>query len=179
LRRWCGWSAACNIQLTRGGAEVPPVSNQLETTMRAPRLATFLLPALLFTGCVGVQSSTRTWSEPGTAPQDERVWYGRVAQISETVEAYRGDPVAGAAAGAVIGGVLGSAMTQGHGGGLFGAMAGAMIGADASRGGETRWFYDVTVRYDEGSLRTYRYEGQVPFRVGDQVMLSARGLSRL
>jgi outer membrane lipoprotein SlyB len=147
--------------------------------MRAPRLATLLLPALLFTGCVGVRSTTRTWSEDGTAPAEEQVWYGRVAQIAETVEAYRGDPVAGAAAGAVVGGVLGSAMTRGHGGGLFGALAGAMIGADASRGGETRWLYDVTVRYDEGSLRTYRYQGQVPFRVGDQVVLSSRGLARL
>ncbi len=147
--------------------------------MRATRLATLLLPVLLLSGCVGVRSTTRTWSEDGTAQPEEQVWYGRVAQISETVEAYQGDPVAGAAAGAVIGGVLGSAMTRGHGGGIFGAMAGAMIGADASRGGETRWFYDVTVRYDEGSLRTYRYRGQVPFRVGDQVMLSPRGLARL
>jgi outer membrane lipoprotein SlyB len=149
--------------------------------MRASRFATLLLPALLFTGCIGVRSTTRTWAEDGTAPAEEQVWYGRVAQITETVEAYRGDPVAGAAAGAVVGGVLGSAMTHGHGGGggLFGALAGAMIGADASRGGETRWLYDVTVRYDEGSLRTYRYQGQVPFRVGDQVVLSARGLARL
>jgi outer membrane lipoprotein SlyB len=155
------------------------VFNQQETTMRAPRLASLLLPALLFTGCVGVQSTTRTWSEDGTTPPEEQVWYGRVAQITETVEAWRGDPAAGAVAGAVIGGVLGSAMTHGHGGGLFGALAGAMIGADASRGGETRWFYDVTVRYDEGSLRTYRYGGQVPFRVGDLVVLSSRGLARL
>jgi outer membrane lipoprotein SlyB len=149
--------------------------------MNAPRLATLLLPVLLISGCVGVQSTTRTWSEDGAAPANEQVWYGRVAQISETVEASRGDPVAGAAAGAVIGGVLGSTMSRGHGGGggLFGALAGAMIGADASRGGETRFFYDVTVRYDEGSLRTYRYQGQVPFRVGDPVVLSPRGLARL
>jgi outer membrane lipoprotein SlyB len=158
-----------------------PVLNLQETTMRPARLATLLLPVLLISGCVGVQSTTRTWSEEGAAPGEEQLWYGRVAQISETVEGSRGDPVAGAAAGAVIGGVLGSTMSRGHGGGggLFGALAGAMIGADASRGGETRFFYDVTVRYDEGSLRTYRYQGQVPFRVGDPVVLSPRGLARL
>jgi outer membrane lipoprotein SlyB len=162
-----------------GLRRAPPLLNLLETTMRASRSAILLLPVLLISGCVGVQSTTRTWSEEGTAPANEQVWYGRVARISETVEDLRGDPVGGAAAGAVVGGVLGSAMSRGHGGGLFGAVAGAMIGADASRGGETRYLYDVTVRYDEGSLRTYRYQGQVPFRVGDPVVLSSRGLARL
>jgi outer membrane lipoprotein SlyB len=149
--------------------------------MTLTRLATFLLPALLTTGCVGVQTTTRTLSDqPGQDEQREQVWYGRVVTISETVEDYRGDPAAGAVAGAVVGGVLGSAMTHGHGGGggLVGMLAGAMIGANASSGGERYWFYDVTVRYDDGSLRTYRYSGQVPFRVGDAVFFSSRGLSR-
>jgi len=148
--------------------------------MTNPRRATLLtLLALLGTGCVGVQSTTRTWSDqPAPAPQ-EQVWYGRVSQISETVEEQRGDPAAGAVAGAVVGGLLGSAMTHGHGGGLFGAMTGAMIGANASQGSGARWFYDVTVRYEDGSLRTYRYAGQTPFRVGDEVMLSSHGLARI
>ena len=146
--------------------------------MITTRLA-LLLPTLLVAGCVGVQSTTRTWNEEqGQAPTGQ-VWYGRVTQISETVQEFRGDPVAGAATGAVVGGLLGSAMSGGHGGGgVFGAVAGAMIGADASRGAPPRWSYDVTVRYDDGSLRTYRYEGQVPFRVGDAVVLTSRGLSR-
>ena len=148
--------------------------------MTTNRLATLLLvPVLLGTGCVGVQSTSRTWSEDQQLQQqDEQVWYGRVTQVRETVDQYRGDPAAGAVAGAVVGGVVGSAMTRGHGGGFFGAIAGAMIGADASRGGETRWRYDVTVRYDDGSLRTYFYDGWTPFRVGDEVVLSSRGLSR-
>ena len=146
--------------------------------MTLTRVATFLLPALLATGCVGVRTTTRTWSEDQGPDQREQIWYGWVTTISETVEDYRGDPAAGAVVGAVVGGVVGSAMTHGHGGGFMGAIAGAMIGANASSGGETRRFYDVTVRYDEGSLRTYRYIGQVPFRVGDPVMLSSHGLTR-
>jgi len=148
--------------------------------MTTTRLAIFLsLPVLLGTGCVGVQSTTRTWSEEPTAAPQEQVWYGRVSQISETVVEQRGDPAAGAVAGAVVGGLIGSAMTNGHGGGLFGAMTGAMIGANASQGSGARWFYDVTVRYEDGSLRTYRYVGQTPFRVGDEVMLTSRGLARI
>jgi outer membrane lipoprotein SlyB len=144
--------------------------------MTTTRLASLLLvPALLATGCVGVRTQTRTWNDQ--APQQEQVWYGRVAQIRETVEEYRGDPGAGAVAGAVVGGVVGHGLTGGHGGGLLGAVAGAMIGADASSGHGARWFYEVTVRYDDGSLRTYYYEGQQPFRVGDEVVLSSRGLA--
>ncbi len=146
--------------------------------MITTRLATLLLPALLVSGCVGVQTSTRTFTDQQGQDPTAQVWYGRVAQITETVEEFRGDPVAGAAVGAVVGGLLGSAMTHGHGGGFFGAMTGAIIGADASRGSGARWSYDVTVRYQDGSLRTYRYDGQVPFRVGDEVMLSSSGLTR-
>lgn len=151
--------------------------------MTTTRLAALLLvPALLGTGCVVAQTRTRTWSdqqEPAQQAPDEReqVWYGRVTQVRETVEEYVGDPAGGAVAGAVVGGVVGHALSGGHGGGFFGALTGAMIGADASRGRGARWLYEVTVRYDEGSVRTYSYGGQSPFRVGDEVVLSSRGLS--
>jgi outer membrane lipoprotein SlyB len=147
--------------------------------MSVTRVAPLLLvTTLLSTGCVGVQSTTRTWSEPQAEVAAAPVWHGQVVRISETVEELRGDPAAGAVAGAVVGGVLGSALTHGHGGGLFGALAGAMIGADASRVQQSRWFQDVTVRFDDGSVRTYRYEGQAPFRIGDPVVLSSQGLAR-
>jgi len=138
-----------------------------------------LLPTLLATGCVGVQTTSRTWSDQAAVQPQEQVWYGQVTQVRETVEQLRGDPAAGAVAGAVVGGLVGNALSGGHGGGLFGALAGAMIGADASNVHEERWLYEVTVRYQDGSLRTYPYQGQVPFRVGDEVMLSSRGLARL
>lgn len=140
--------------------------------------ALLLVTALLGSGCVGVESTTRTWSEPPAAPPQEQVWYGHVSQVRETVVQYQGDPAAGALAGAVVGGLLGSAISHGHGGGLFGAMTGAMIGADASRGGAPQFRYDVTVRFDDGSLRTYVYEGWCPFRVGERVVLSSAGLAR-
>ena len=145
--------------------------------MTTTRLAAlFLVPVFLGSGCVATRTSTRTWTDqPG---EQEQVWYGRVTQVRETVEEYRGDPAGGAVAGAVVGGILGNALSGGHGGGgFFGAVTGAMIGADASRGHGERWYYEVTVRYDEGSLRTYYYEGQAPFRVGDEVVLSSRGLA--
>jgi outer membrane lipoprotein SlyB len=147
--------------------------------MTTTRLAALLLvPALLGTGCVVAQTRTRTWSEDQQAPDPrEQLWYGRVTQVRETVEEYVGDPAGGAVAGAVVGGMVGHALSGGHGGGLFGAVAGAMIGADASRGRGQRWFYEVTVHYDDGSLRTYPYANRAPFRVGDDVVLSSRGLS--
>jgi outer membrane lipoprotein SlyB len=140
--------------------------------------ALLLVAALVGSGCVGVESTTRTWSEPPPTPPQELVWYGQVSQVRETVVQYRGDPAAGAFAGAVVGGLLGSAISHGHGGGFFGAMTGSMIGAEASRGGPPQWRYDVTVRFDDGSLRTYVYEGWCPFRVGERVVLSSSGLAR-
>jgi outer membrane lipoprotein SlyB len=147
--------------------------------MTTTRLAALvLIPVLLGTGCVAARTTSRTWSEQPGYDEREMVWYGRVTQIRETVEEYVGDPVGGAVAGAVVGGVLGSAMTGGHGGGFMGAVAGSMIGADASRGHGARRLYEVTVRYDDGSLRNYAYDGYAPFRVGDEVVLSSRGLAR-
>jgi len=141
--------------------------------------ALLLIPALLATGCVGAQSTTRTWSDQPASGQEEQVWYGRVAQVRETVEQLRGDPAAGALAGAVVGGVIGEVLSRGHGGGFFGALTGATIGAEASRVNETRWTQDVTVRFDDGSIRTYHYQGPAGFRVGDPVVLSSRGLSHI
>ncbi len=146
--------------------------------MITTRLAALLLvPAVLGSGCVVAQTRTRTWSEQPGYEENEQLWYGRVTQVRETVEEYVGDPAGGAVAGAVVGGMVGHALSGGRGGGLFGALAGAMIGADASRGRGQRWFYEVTVRFDDGSLRTYPYANRSPFRVGDEVVLSSRGLS--
>jgi len=171
-----GMARAVQYREMPGRRAAARVSGLEEAIMSTPRIATLLLlPVLLLSGCVGVESTTRTWTEPQAA---EPVWYGQVIQVRETVEELRGDPAAGAVAGAVVGGVIGSALTRGHGGGLFGAVTGAMIGADASRVQQTRWFHDVVVRFDDGSLRTYRYEGQAPFRVGDPVVLSSQGLAR-
>jgi len=72
--------------------------------------------------------------------------------------------------------LLGTAL-GGRGLGTFvGATEGAMIGAHASSGGHARPVFHVTVRFDDGSLRTFVYRNQLPFRPGEYVVWTGQGL---
>jgi outer membrane lipoprotein SlyB len=112
------------------------------------------------------------------APQGDWVLYGRVANVQEALEHVLGDPGSGAVAGAVIGGVLGTALGGRGFGTFFGAAEGAMIGANASQGGYVGRAFHVAVRFDDGSMRTFVYRDQLPFRPGDYVVWTNQGLAR-
>jgi outer membrane lipoprotein SlyB len=141
-----------------------------------PRTLGLALPALLLSACVATTTTTRTWGDPYA-----QNWarYGRVESIRETVHRQQGDPAGGAVAGAIIGSLLGSAWSGGHGAGaLAGAIGGAMVGSAASQGQAEQRIYEVFVRFDDGALETFVYQGVLPFRVGDPVALTASGLGR-
>ncbi len=148
-----------------------------------------LLPVLLG-ACVATTTSTRTWGGPA-----ETAWarQGRVESIRETVTRQQGDPAAGAVAGAIIGGIIGGAVT-GHShvdawgnvhthanpaGTVVGAVGGAMVGAAASEGSAELRRYEVFVRFDDGALESFAYDGALPFAVGDPVVLTQQGLARM
>jgi outer membrane lipoprotein SlyB len=142
-----------------------------------------LLPTLLGVGCVHSSMRTREWGEQAYgAPPEQQAWErtGHVTRVRETVYEQHGDPAGGAVAGALVGGILGNALSGGHGGGtLVGAIGGAAVGASASQGGPSQTVYEVTIQYDDGGLQTYGFRGYLPFRPGDQVRLTAQGLSRM
>ncbi len=82
----------------------------------------------------------------------------------------------GAVAGGVAGGVLGNAIGGGHGAGnavlTIGGAAGGAFAGDAVEGHmkkHTEW--RVTVRQEDGSVRTLRQSAQPPFAVGDRVRI--------
>lgn len=136
------------------------------------------LPALLLSACVATTTTTRTWGDPYGYGSD---WarYGRVESVRETIHQQRGDPAGGAVAGAIIGGLLGNSWGRGHGAAtVAGAIGGAMVGASASQGQAEQRIYEVYVRFDDGAVETFVYDGVLPFRVGDSVALTARGLAR-
>jgi outer membrane lipoprotein SlyB len=127
-----------------------------------------------------VPACATTSAEPGNeqSPPGNWVLYGRVENVRQNVHHDQGDPAAGAAAGAIIGGVLGTAL-GGRGFGTFmGAAEGAMIGAQSSQSNYVGYTFEVFVRFDDGSLRRFVYENQLPFRPGDYVVWTARGLAR-
>jgi outer membrane lipoprotein SlyB len=136
------------------------------------KLARFLAVTCLFTivpACATSYTTSATWGE--VAPDGYR--YGRVAWVREYVEHLHGDPAGGAIAGAIIGGILGG----GHGpGALVGAVGGAAIGAAASDGHSESRYYDVAVRFDDGSQQVFRFPNGAPFRPGDNVVQTSQGL---
>jgi outer membrane lipoprotein SlyB len=149
--------------------------------MRTSRLAVLAASAsLLLGGCVTAVTRTRTWGEPAYAQPQQQGWerYGRVERIRETVQEVRGNPAGGAVAGAIVGSVIGSAADgHGHGpGGLIGAIAGGILGAAASEGHEEHRTYEVVVRFEDGGLERFYFQEQLPYQVGDEVVLTPRGL---
>lgn len=133
------------------------------------RICTAVLVAATALSCATTSTTTTTW----TAADDSWSRTGRVETVQETVQRVQGDPAAGALAGALIGGFL---FHGDHPATLFGAMAGAAIGATASQGAAETRTYHVLVRFDDGSRGVFVFGGYSPFRPGDPVVLTSRGL---
>ncbi len=142
------------------------------------RSTALVLPALLLSACVTTTTETRTWGQ-GDPYGSSWARYGHVESVRETIQRQQGDPAGGAVAGAIIGGLLGNAWSGGHPGAtVAGAIGGAMVGSSASQGQAEQRIYEVFVRFDDGALETFVYQGVLPFRVGDPVALTAQGLAR-
>jgi outer membrane lipoprotein SlyB len=101
--------------------------------------------------------------------------HGRVEWIREARHS-GANPAVGAAAGAVIGGVLGSLFTGHSAGVAAGAAIGAAAGASAAAHHGPLRAYDVGVRFDHGGTQVFTYDGYPPFRPGQEVTLTPRGL---
>jgi outer membrane lipoprotein SlyB len=139
-------------------------------------IVSLILLAALTPACATTEMTTSEWGQ--ATPQGNWVLYGRVENYRQTVHRQHGDPASGAVAGAIIGGVLGTALGGRGFGTFFGATEGAMIGAQSSQGGYVGHTFEVFVRFDDGSLRTFVYDDQLPFRPGDYVVWTAQGLAR-
>jgi outer membrane lipoprotein SlyB len=125
----------------------------------------------LLPNCATTTTNSTTWTEESQAQHR----FGQVAWVREHVQHRNGDPAGGAIAGAIIGGILGG----GHGpSALLGAAGGAAIGAAASEGHSEARFYDVAVRFQDGTQRIFRYADFAPFQPGEQVVQTPQGLAR-
>ena len=137
--------------------------------MRSLRNFAFILLFAALPAC----ATTTTYESWDEAPQPEWVRYGTVTQVREVVQRTEGNPAGGALAGAIIGGILGGGRGPGA---LFGAASGAAIGAAASTGSEERRSYQVWVSFQDGGTRAFWYANYSPFRPGESVALTPRGL---
>ena len=100
---------------------------------------------------------------------------GRVESVTPIQEAAPASGL-GAVAGGVLGAVLGNQV--GHGGGrtaatLLGAGGGAYLGNTVEKRTRTTTSYQIRVRMDDGSVRTYNHTQAVP--VGERVTTEGNG----
>jgi outer membrane lipoprotein SlyB len=105
---------------------------------------------------------------------------GTVDSIRVTQKAGEGSPV-GLIAGGLLGGLLGHQVGQGRGNTaatILGAAGGAYAGNQVEKNAKKTVQYDVTVRMDDGSVRTITYDIEPGFRAGDKVRLVDGRLTR-
>jgi outer membrane lipoprotein SlyB len=87
----------------------------------------------------------------------------------------------GAIAGGVVGGVLGHQVGSGRGkdvATVAGAAGGAYAGHQIEKSQKSTTTYQVVVKMEDGKSRTFSYEKETSFRVGDRIKVVDNKLTR-
>jgi outer membrane lipoprotein SlyB len=115
-------------------------------------------------------------SKPVQVAAAEPKWCGNCGNI-ESVRAIKqraeGSGI-GAAGGAVVGGLLGNQIGGGHGKQLAtvaGAIGGAVVGNQVEGHVRATTSYEIRVRLDDGTLRTFHQSSEPQWRSGDRVKI--------
>lgn len=98
---------------------------------------------------------------------------GNIESIREITTRARGSGV-GAGAGAILGGLLGNQIGSGRGRSLAtvaGAVGGAVMGNQVEGNMHAYHSYEIRVRLDDGSLRTFHQHSVPAWRTGDRVRI--------
>jgi outer membrane lipoprotein SlyB len=98
---------------------------------------------------------------------------GNVESIRQIKTRAQGSGV-GAAGGAILGGLLGNQVGSGHGRQLAtvaGAVGGAVVGNQVEGNMKADTSYEIRVRLDDGSLRTFHQHSVPQWRTGDRVRI--------
>lgn len=115
-------------------------------------------------------------TKPTQVAANERDWCsncGNVESVRTITQRAEGSGL-GAAGGAVIGGLLGNQVGGGNGRTLAtaaGAIGGAVVGNQVEGNMKATTSYEVRVRLDDGTLRTFRQTSEPQWRSGDRVRI--------
>jgi len=115
-------------------------------------------------------------SKPTQVATNARDWCsncGNVESVRTITQRAEGSGL-GAAGGAVIGGLLGNQVGGGSGRTLAtaaGAIGGAVVGNQVEGNMKATTSYEIRVRLDDGTLRTFRQNSQPQWRSGDRVRI--------
>lgn len=127
------------------------------------------------------EPAARTGERRRVAAAPERSWCsncGNIESVRKVTTRARGSGV-GAAGGAVLGGLLGNQIGGGRGRDLAtvaGAVGGAVIGNQVEGNMKATTSYEVRVRLDDGSARTFIRETAPPWRTGERVRIVNGGI---
>ncbi len=106
---------------------------------------------------------------------------GTIEGIREVAQEGQGTGL-GAVAGTVLGGILGHQVGNGNGRDIatvVGALGGAYAGHTVEKNARSSQQYEVTVRLDDGSMRTITEAQQPQWRSGDRVRVNNNRLASL
>jgi outer membrane lipoprotein SlyB len=98
---------------------------------------------------------------------------GNVESVRTLTNRAQGSGV-GAAGGAILGGLLGNQVGSGHGRQLAtvaGAVGGAVLGNQVEGNMKASTSYEIRVRLDDGTLRTFHQHSAPQWRTGDRVRI--------
>ncbi|MGN8261428.1 glycine zipper 2TM domain-containing protein [Pseudomonas sp. SMSB3] len=145
-------------------------------------VATFTTASLLLGGCAS--SLTGDSYSRDEARRVQTVRMGTIESLRPVKIEGTKTPIGGGA-GAIVGGVAGSAVGGGRGSvvaAVIGALAGGLAGSAAEEGITRTQGVEITVREDDGSMRSYVQavqENEI-FRVGERVrIMTVDGTSRV
>ena len=139
------------------------------------RIATAVLAAAILAGCAHSNSGSVYTREE--ARREATVRMGTLESVrSVTIEGTK-TPV-GTVAGGAVGGIAGSTIGSGRGsavGAVLGAVAGGLAGSAAEEGITRKAGLELTVRLDNGDIRSIVQEADETFKVGERVRLVSQG----
>ncbi len=174
-------AARTAAQVTDGVVTVPARKHTVKVA-QAPREATPAEPRYEArneprdTGVarVPVQEPAPIQAEPqrsAEAPRQSCYDCGVIESVNEVERAGDGTGL-GAVGGAIAGGALGNTMGRGRGNlamSVLGAVGGAIAGHQVEKKVRASKSYEITVRFDDGSIRTVSQSTPPAWRAGDKV----------
>jgi len=139
------------------------------------------LSATVLTGCASRSTSGQVYRE-GEARRAQIIEQGTVDSVRQV--SIQGDSNGvGSIAGGIVGGIAGSGVGGGRGqaiGAVLGAVAGGVVGQKIEENSGLREGLEITVKLDNGTLRAYVQDADVPFKKGDRVrIVTSGGVSRV
>jgi outer membrane lipoprotein SlyB len=152
-----------------------------------PALFSAAVATTFLTGCAGpdpyYSQPQASYPTPGYSyPQAQASYYGVVDRI-EVVRTGDSNNIAGTVIGGIVGGLIGHQIGSGHGNTaatIAGAAGGAFVGNQAQqRARASNEAFRVTVRMDDGSVRTITQENITDLRTGDRVRVDGGYIQRV